>query len=76
VLLLDRRQTAITVESDGTVTVTAAKTVSIQGRGGISLDAGDGELTLSGATVSVSGRSVSVEGQAGCTIKAPTVKIN
>lgn len=76
VLHLDRKQTAVTVHSDGAVTVTASGTVSIQGRGGISLDAGTGDLTLSGGNVSVSGTSVAVQGRAECAVKAPVVKIN
>lgn len=76
VLHLDRRQTAVTVHSDGAVTVAAAGSVSIQGRGGITLDAGTGDLTLSGGSVSVSGTSVSVQGRAECAVKAPVVKIN
>lgn len=76
VLHLDRKQTAVTVHSDGAVTVTAAGSVSIQGRNGISLDAGTGDLTLSGGNVSVSGTSVAVQGRSECAVKAPVVKIN
>lgn len=75
VVYLDRQQTAITVQSDGTVSVTAAKTITVQGQG-ITLDAGDGDLMLTGGTVSLSGKSVSVEGQEECAINAPSVKIN
>jgi phage protein D len=75
VLYLDRQQTAITVQSDGTVSVTAAKTVMVKGEG-ITLDAGDGALTLTGGSVTVSGKSVSLDGQEECAITAPSVKLN
>jgi phage protein D len=74
-LFLDRQQTAITVNSDGTVSITAAKEVTVTGVG-ITLDAGSGALTLSGQSVSVSGGSVSVHGDDECSIDAPSVKIN
>lgn len=65
---LDRQKTEITVHSDGTVTVTAGKQVTVRGEG-ITLDAGGGELKLTG-------RSVSVRGTTDVTVKAATIHLN
>ena len=75
VLYLDRQQTAITVQSDGTVSVTAAKTIMISGQG-ITLDAGDEALTLTGGSVTINGKSVSVTGEEEVAISAESVKLN
>ncbi|MFJ1709126.1 VgrG-related protein [Kitasatospora sp. NPDC088346] len=81
---LDRQQTRITVHSDGTVavsatggvtvhsdaalTVSAVEAVTVQGNG-ITLDAGAGALSLSGATVSIHGDT--------CVgVDAPLIKLN
>ncbi|MGW2395794.1 VgrG-related protein [Kitasatospora sp. NPDC001664] len=62
---LEQQRTAITVHSDGTVTVEAREKVTVTGKG-ISLDAGGGELELSGRSVRVTARSgVQVDGGAG-----------
>jgi phage protein D len=74
-LFLDRQQTAVTLHSDGTVSITAQNTVTVTGAG-ITLDAGSGELKLTGESVTVSGGSVSVHGDDECSIDAPSVKIN
>ncbi|WP_055529183.1 VgrG-related protein [Streptomyces graminilatus] len=74
-LELDRQKTTITVHSDGTVDITAAKKVTVAGEG-VTLDARSGALELKGASVAVSGSTVSVEGKSQCAIKAPTVQIN
>ncbi|MDX3575426.1 VgrG-related protein [Streptomyces sp. FL07-04A] len=74
-LHLDRRQTAITVHSDGTVSITAAEHVTVAGKG-ITLDARSGALELKGASVSVAGSTVSLKGDSECVVKAPIVKIN
>jgi phage protein D len=79
VVHLDRAGTAIVVRSDGSVVIEARNEVTIEGTAsvtvnsagpvavkgrGISLDAGAGELSLSGRSVSVSGTAdVSVSGR-------------
>jgi phage protein D len=74
-LQLDRQKTTITVHSDGTVNITAAKKVTVAGEG-VTLDARSGALELKGASVAVSGSTVKVDGKTQCVIKAPTVRIN
>ncbi|MBE1489292.1 VgrG-related protein [Plantactinospora soyae] len=74
-LHLDRAGTSVVVRSDGSVVIEASTEVTISGTGsvsvesrgpvavtgrGVSLDAGLGDLTLSGANVSVSGRVVRI----------------
>ncbi len=68
VIELDQQKTAVTINSDGTVAIEARRQVTIQGNG-ITLDAGAGELSLTG-------RSVSVQGRANVEVKAPIVRIN
>lgn len=75
-LQLDRQATTITVHSDGTVNITAAKKVTVSGEEGITLDAGSGALELKGKSVAVTGSTVSVDGGSQCVVKAGVVKIN
>jgi len=75
-LQLDRQGTTITVRSDGTVNIKAAKQVTVAGEG-ISLDAGSKELKLNGASVTVTASSkVALKGGSQCVVEAPMVKIN
>lgn len=75
-LQLDRQATTITVHSDGTVNITAAKKVTVTGEKGITLDARSGALELKGKSVAVTGSTVSVDGGSQCVVKAGVVKIN
>ncbi|MGR4882460.1 VgrG-related protein [Streptomyces sp. LARHCF249] len=65
---LDRQRTEITVHSDGTVNITADQEIAVRGRG-ITLDAGSGELRLTG-------RSVDISGTTDVTVKAATIHLN
>jgi phage protein D len=65
---LDQRKTSVIVHSDGSVEIKAARQVTVTGRG-VTVDAGAGELKLTG-------RSVAIQGRADCTIRAPRVRIN
>lgn len=56
-IVLDRRQTAIEVHSDGTVAIEAGRQVSVKAGSGIELDAGTGRLRLAGHVVEVAARS-------------------
>ncbi|MEU5718589.1 VgrG-related protein [Streptomyces sp. NPDC020403] len=54
---LDRKGTAIVVNSDGSVTIEAKERVSITAADGVALDAGRGALELAGDSVSLTSRS-------------------
>ncbi|WP_406458072.1 VgrG-related protein [Streptomyces sp. NBC_00876] len=54
---LDRRGTAIVIESDGRVTIEAKEKVSIKAAEGVALDAGGGPLELTGDSVTLTSRS-------------------
>ncbi|MBM9506695.1 VgrG-related protein [Actinacidiphila acididurans] len=56
-ITLDRRQTAITVHSDGSVRIEAGTQVSVTAGSGVVLDAGKGRLRLTGDVVEVAARS-------------------
>ncbi|MEV5678991.1 MULTISPECIES: VgrG-related protein [unclassified Streptomyces] len=60
---LDRKGTAIVINSDGSVTIEAKERVSITAAKGVALDAGRGALQLAGDSVTLTSRSgVSVDG--------------
>ncbi|MFI8814974.1 MULTISPECIES: VgrG-related protein [unclassified Streptomyces] len=60
---LDRKGTAIVINSDGSVTIEAKERVSITAAKGVALDAGRGVLQLAGDSVTLTSRSgVSVDG--------------
>ncbi|MFD9422612.1 MULTISPECIES: VgrG-related protein [unclassified Streptomyces] len=60
---LDRKGTAIVINSDGSVTIEAKEQVSITAAKGVALDAGRGALQLAGDSVTLTSRSgVSVDG--------------
>lgn len=60
---LDRKGTAIVINSDGSVTIEAKERVSITAAQGVALDAGRGALQLAGDSVTLTSRSgVSVDG--------------
>ncbi|MFC9858492.1 MULTISPECIES: VgrG-related protein [unclassified Streptomyces] len=60
---LDRKGTAIVINSDGSVTIEAKERVSITAAKGVALDAGRGLLQLAGDSVTLTSRSgVSVDG--------------
>ncbi|MCX4675626.1 VgrG-related protein [Streptomyces sp. NBC_01433] len=60
---LDRKGTAIVINSDGSVTIEAEEQVSITAAKGVALDAGRGALELAGDSVTLTSRSgVSVDG--------------
>ncbi|MEV6165571.1 VgrG-related protein [Streptomyces sp. NPDC052052] len=60
---LDRRGTAIVINSDGSVTIEAKQQVSIKAAHGVALDGGQGKLELSGDSVTLTSRSgVRVDG--------------
>ncbi|MFF5089092.1 VgrG-related protein [Streptomyces niveus] len=62
-IALDRTNTAIVVNSDGSVTIEAKERVAIKAAGGVALDAGRGALELTGDSVTLTSRSgVSVDG--------------
>lgn len=62
-IALDRTETAIVINSDGSVTIEARERVSIRAPGGVALDAGRGALELAGDSVTLTSRSgVSVNG--------------
>ncbi|MYW09816.1 VgrG-related protein [Streptomyces sp. SID2563] len=54
---LDRRGTAVVINSDGSVTIEAREQVSVTAAKGVSLDAGGGELTLTGESVTLTSRN-------------------
>ncbi|NEC69814.1 VgrG-related protein [Streptomyces sp. SID9727] len=54
---LDRRGTAVVINSDGSVTIDAKEQVSVTAAKGVSLDAGRGDLTLTGESVTLTSRS-------------------
>ncbi|MFB8212062.1 VgrG-related protein [Streptomyces sp. NPDC056010] len=54
---LDRRGTAVVINSDGSVTIEAKEQVSVTAAKGVSLDAGRGELTLTGESVTLTSRN-------------------
>lgn len=54
---LDRRGTAVVINSDGSVTIEGKEQVSITAAKGVSLDAGGGELTLTGESVTLTSRN-------------------
>ncbi|WP_030575681.1 VgrG-related protein [Streptomyces anulatus] len=63
---LDRKGTAIVIDSDGSVTIEAKEQVSIRAAGGVALDAGRGALELAGESITVTARKgVSVDGGTG-----------
>jgi len=59
--------TTITVEADGAVSIKAGGDISINASGALNLEAG-GDVTMKG-------KNVNVEGQAGTTVKGPTIKL-
>jgi uncharacterized protein involved in type VI secretion and phage assembly len=62
-IALDRTNTAIVVNSDGSVTIEAKERVAITAAGGVALDAGRGALELTGDSVTLASRSgVAVDG--------------
>ncbi|MFE3588936.1 VgrG-related protein [Streptomyces niveus] len=62
-IALDRTETAIVVNSDGSVTIEAKERVAIKAAGGVALDAGRGALELTGNSVTLTSRSgVAVDG--------------
>ncbi|MGW2474169.1 VgrG-related protein [Streptomyces sp. NPDC001665] len=63
---LDRRGTAVVINSDGSVTIEAKEQVSVTAAKGVSLDAGRGELTLTGESVTLTSRNgVALDGGSG-----------
>jgi uncharacterized protein involved in type VI secretion and phage assembly len=68
VIELDQQKAAVTINSDGTVTIEAKKQVTVKGNG-ITVDAGIGKLSLTG-------ESVSVRGDTTVEVRAPMVRIN
>lgn len=54
---LDRRGTAVVINSDGSVTIEAKEQVSVKAANGVALDAGRGALELTGDSVTVTSRS-------------------
>ncbi|MFE9776750.1 VgrG-related protein [Streptomyces sp. NPDC005775] len=54
---LDRRGTAVVINSDGSVTIEAKEKVSVKAARGVALDAGRGALELTGDSVTVTSRS-------------------
>lgn len=54
---LDRRGTAVVINSDGSVTIEAKEQVSVKAAKGVALDAGSGALELTGDSVTVTSRS-------------------
>lgn len=54
---LDRRGTAVVINSDGSVTIEAKERVSVKAADGVALDAGRGALELTGDSVTVTSRS-------------------
>ncbi|WP_329036544.1 VgrG-related protein [Streptomyces sp. NBC_01725] len=63
---LDRKGTAIVINSDGSVTIEAKERVSIKAADGVALDAGSGALELAGDSVTLTSRSgVAVDGGSG-----------
>ncbi|MER7755098.1 VgrG-related protein [Kitasatospora sp. NPDC097643] len=65
-ITLDQKATAVTIHSDGTVTVEAKDKVVIRADQGVSVDAGSGQLELAGRSVRVTARSgVQVDGGSG-----------
>ncbi|WP_330454934.1 MULTISPECIES: VgrG-related protein [unclassified Streptomyces] len=54
---LDRRGTAVVINSDGSVTIEAKEQVSVTAAKGVALDAGRGELTLTGESVTLTARN-------------------
>ncbi|MFF5336435.1 VgrG-related protein [Streptomyces sp. NPDC013181] len=54
---LDRRGTAVVINSDGSVTIHAEEQVSVTAAKGVALDAGRGELTLTGERVTLTSRN-------------------
>ncbi|MFD4113975.1 VgrG-related protein [Streptomyces niveus] len=62
-IALDRTETAIVVNSDGSVTIEAKERVAIKAADGVALDAGRGALELTGDSVTLTSRSgVAVDG--------------
>ncbi|TRV80681.1 VgrG-related protein [Streptomyces sp. 130] len=53
---LDRRGTAVVISSDGSVTIEAKEQVSVTAAKGVCLDAGRGELKLTGESVTLTSR--------------------
>ncbi|MEV4331010.1 VgrG-related protein [Streptomyces sp. NPDC049597] len=65
-LHLDQKATSVTVHSDGKVEITAKEKVTVRAEQGISMDAGTGELELSGQSVQIKAQAgVDVDGGAG-----------
>lgn len=54
---LDRRGTAVVINSDGSVTIEAKEQVSVKAAKGVSVDAGRGELELTGDSVTLTSRN-------------------
>ncbi|MFD8686625.1 VgrG-related protein [Streptomyces sp. NPDC059651] len=54
---LDRRGTAVVINSDGSVTIEARQQVSVKAAEGVVLDAGGGALELTGDSVTVTSRN-------------------
>ncbi len=59
--------TTVTVEADGAVTIKAGGDIGINASGALNLEAG--------GDVSIKGKNVTIEGQAGTTVKGPTIKL-
>jgi phage protein D len=75
-LHLDQQNTVITVHSDGRVAIDARQDITVTGTG-IVLDAGKGELKLTGQSVSVEATTgVEVNGGTRCAVNARIVEIN
>lgn len=73
---LDQKDTSITVHSDGTVRIEASKQITVTGQG-ITLDAGQGALKLTGRSVSMTGTTgVTVDGGAEAVLRGAIVRIN
>ncbi|MFE7626539.1 type IV secretion protein Rhs, partial [Streptomyces sp. NPDC057509] len=54
---LDRRGTAVVINSDGSVTIEAKEQVSVKAAKGVTVDAGRGELELTGDSVTLTSRN-------------------
>ncbi|MDI2125261.1 VgrG-related protein [Yinghuangia seranimata] len=82
---LDQKGTSVVVRSDGTVVIEAKDKVTVKGKG-ISLDAGQGDLELtgqsvkvtarSGATVDAGGGTLALKSSAQVDVKGATVAVN
>ncbi len=59
--------TTITVEADGAIAIKAGGDISLNASGALNLEAG--------GDVNIKGKNVNIEGQAGATVKGPTLKL-